>query len=302
MSNDKILEAISGLIPEDVRDQVSAVMTTAIKEAVANLDKEYDDKLAEAYQELVAKRTDDQKIAEQGYAQAYEAITDLRNRLETQKQEFEKTLEEEYGKAYSMLQEERNKNESLADNLYEEYEGRLKEVKEWLIDRVDEFLAKKGEEYYEQARRDVLNDPYLAEHRAAFEKVLEVAADFISDDECMNKTSSKVEEMNRQVEHTKIQVRALESKNMKLMAENNQMKEYVHQTKELVKEHTLNERHERVAKSKKVESRGQTVVEPKREVVIGETNDATADNAIVEQNQEPKTIADQWNFLANYNG
>lgn len=301
MNNDKILEAIAGLLPADVREKVSAVVKTALDEAVAELEKEYSAKLEEAYTKINEDRSKDKEVAETGYSQAYEAITELRNRLEVQKQEFEHTLEEEYEKAYKMLQEERNKNQNIADDMYKEYEGKLHQIKEWLIDRVDEFLAKKGEEYYEQARRDVLNDPHLAEHRVAFEKVLEVAADFISDDDCMMKTSTKVEETSRMLEHAKLQVKTLESKNMKLMTENNQMKDYVNQTKELLKEHAHSEQNERTAKAKKVESRGRTTNEPEREVVLGEAVDAAAEKPIVEQG-EPKTITEQWHFLANYRG
>lgn len=300
-NQEKILEALSGLIPEDTQDKVSAVINAAFTEAVAELEKEYETRLEEAYQQLTVERENDWKVAEEGYQQAYEHITDLRNRLDIQQQEFEQTLEEEYAKAYDMLVEERNKNQTLSEELYREYDEKLTKIKDWMIDRIDEFLAKKGDEYYEMARREVLNDPCVAEHRVAFEKVLEVASNFLSDEDYLLNTSSKVEELNRSLEQTKNQIRILESKNTKLMTENNQMQSYIRQTKELIEESMVNEQQERVEKARTVEGRGKVIAEPEREVVIGETTSTTTkDQKLVEHKEENglSALAEQWQIIA----
>jgi len=49
--------------------------------------------------------------------------------------------------------------------MYEEYDNKLNQMKSYIVDKVDEFLQLKGSEIYEQARRDVLSDPRLAEHK-----------------------------------------------------------------------------------------------------------------------------------------
>lgn len=301
-NQDKILEVLSGLIPEDTQDKVSTVITAAFNEAVADLEKQYEAKLEEAYKAVTQEREDDWKVAEQGYTQAYEVITDLRNRLDLQQQEFDHTLEEEYEKAYKMLVEERNKNQTIGDDLYQEYDQKFNQVKEWMVDRVDEFLAKQGNEYYEMARRQALSDPALAEHRVAFDRVLEVAADFLTDEDYMLKTSSKVDEMSRTIEQTKRQVQMLESKNTRLMTENTKMQDYIRQTKELIEEGVLNEQKERAEKARTVEGRGVAITEPERQVVVGEPAEGTAAKTLVEQNDDgPKTIAEQWEILAGLN-
>lgn len=298
MAQDKILEALSGLIPENVQEKVSTVITAAFDEAVANLEKEYNDKLEEAFKTVTAEREKDWQVAEDGYRQAYEVITELRNRNEIQKQEFQETLEREYGKAYDMLVEERNKNQTISDDLYKQYDERLDQIKEFLIDRVDEFLAKKGDEYYEMARQDVLSDPCLAEHRVAFEKILEVAADYVAEEDCMLKTSAKVDELNRSLEQAKNQLRMMESKNTRLMTENTQMKDYLKQTKELIEEGVINEQKAREQKARVAEGRGSIAVnEPERHVVIGEATVSAAANKPNVEDAQPQTIT-EWQVLA----
>jgi hypothetical protein len=298
-NHDKILEALSGLIPENAQSKVNSVITATLDEAVAELDKEYNAKLEEAYKTVTAERENDWKVAEQGYQQAYEIITDLRNRLDLQKEEFEQTTEEEYKKAYDMLVEERKKNETLAETLQAEYEKRHAEEMMELIDNIDQFLAKQGNEYYEMARQDVLNDPYLVEHRVGFEKVIDVVQDYLSEENVMLKTNTKVEELNRQLEQTKNQMRILESRNMKLMTENTKMSNYVRQTKELVEEGMITEQKERLEKGKNVEGRGFVTNEPERELkVISETVDRTA---TVKTDDEQPTLLESWAILAGVN-
>lgn len=299
-SNDKVLEALSGLIPENVQTKVSGIIDALIDEAKDTLDKEYNEKLEEAYRAVTSERENDWKTAEEGYQQAYEIITDLRNRLDVQKEEFEQTMEEEYKKAYDMLVEERNKNETLAESLQGEYEKRHVQEMSELIDNIDEFLSKQGQEYYEMAKKDVLNDPYLAEHRVGFEKVIDVVQDYLSEENVMLKTNAKVDELNHQLEQAKNQMRILESRNMKLMTENTKMSNYVRQTKELIEESVVNEQKEKAVKGKNVEGRGVVINEPERVQVIGESKDRTATVLTEDNNQgdEPNTFLGEWQYLA----
>src|ERR1041385_4793532 len=120
-TNEQILKAISGLIPEDAQNEVSTAISQFIESAYQELHTEFEGKLKEAYAEHQTELQEAEKIAEEGYAQSWDIITDLRNRLEIQKEEFDHALEEGYEEAYQMLQEERAKNDTLEVDLYEEY-------------------------------------------------------------------------------------------------------------------------------------------------------------------------------------
>src|SRR4051812_9511325 len=127
-SQEKVLNALSGLIPEDAQAKVAEAVRAMLDEAVAELDAEYDSKLSEAYAEANEKIAEVKRIGEQGYAEAYEIILDERDRRETLKEEYQAQLEEGYEEAFQYLQTARSRNDTLEVDLYEEYDNRLGEI------------------------------------------------------------------------------------------------------------------------------------------------------------------------------
>lgn len=305
-SQDKVLKAIAGLLPEDAREKVTAAVTEFLTEAEASIrtavEAEAEAKLEEAYQTLAEQKTDAEKVAEKGYSEAYEIICDLRNRLEVQKEEFEQQLEEGYEEAYQMLQEVRSKNDSLEVDLYEEYDNRLGEIKEFIVDKVDQFLAQKGEEFYENARRDVENDPTVAEHKVALDRVLEVAAQYLSDEDYAFATGSKVEDLSRKLEEQNGQIKILEARNMRLYTENQKLNEVARQAQDVLTEGVKVEKKARKELAKNAESRGKREVE-KVEVIAETVTTPTAD-ATAANDQSPTAhdkLFAEWNALAGVN-
>jgi hypothetical protein len=302
-SKDKIMQALSGLLPENVSADVVAAVEIFIEETKATLDKEYDAKLDEAYKQIAADKLEVEKVAEQGYAEAYSIISDLRDRLEVQREEFEQALEEGYEEAYQLLLAERSKNENLEVDLYDEYDKKLAEIKEYMVEKLDLFLSTKGEEFYEQAKRDVLNDPMVSEHKLALDRILEVASNYLSDDDFLAATGTKVEEMKKQLDDIKGQQRILEAKNMRLATENSKLNEAVRQQQELLTEGVRSEQKERLKKSRTVEGRGQKVVE--NPVVIGEhtetraaINDEEESGTRFVESSAANNMVEQWKHLA----
>lgn len=270
-SQEQILNALSGLIPEEARNEVGAAITKFLEGAYEELHSEMETKLKEAYAEHSKELEGAEKIAEESYAHAWEIITDLRDRLEIQKEEFDQALEEGYEEAYQMLQEERAKNDTLEVDLYEEYDRKFEDIKSYMVDKIDQFLQLQGSKYHEMAKRDVLNDPAVVEHKLAFEQILEVAANYLSDEDYAFATSTKVDSIQKALEETKGQLKILEGKNMRLSMENTKLNEAVRQSHEMINEHVArNDKKARAEKARNVEGRGK--VETERQVVISEYN------------------------------
>ena len=164
---DKILKALKNLLPEEQVSDVAEAVKGMLNESKSELEGEFNSKLEEAYGELSTELKQAEKVAEKGYEEAYGIINDLRNRLEVQREEFEQQLEEGYEEAYQYLQDERKKKDNIEVGMYEEFDGKLGDMKEYMVDKLDQFLHHKGKEIYEQAKRDVINDPRMAEHRVA---------------------------------------------------------------------------------------------------------------------------------------
>lgn len=302
-SKEFIMQALAGLLPEDVQQEAIAAIGTFVENVRAELESEYNARLEEAYAIVAQEKQSVEKVAEQGYAEAFQIICDLRDRLEIQREEFEHALGEGYEEAYQMLVVERQKKDRLQDDLYEDYDNKVREIREFFVEKLDSFLSQKGEEFYEQAKRDVLNDPTMAEHKVALDKILEVTASYMSDEDFHFATTSKVDELSRQLEEFRGQQRILEAKNMRLATENNRLNEAVRQQADMLNETTRHEQKERQEKARKVEGRGKRNMEQDRVEVISEhranetaaSNDNDDDYALVESVGEQ---IDHWQKLA----
>lgn len=265
---DKVLEALKNLLPAESVKDISEAVAQVMDDAISQAKKEYGDKLEDAYAELGVELAEAESTANEGYKEAWGIIQDLRSRLELQKEEFDKAMQEGYEEAYQELVKERQKNETLADSLHEEYTARYDRVKEFMIDKIDEFLKVQGTSIYEQARRDILNDPRLAEDKVVLDRIVDLAVSYASDGDFSHASSSKIEEMNRSVDQLKSQVRLLEGRNVKLSTENTKLSEQVRIASDVISEarevnlrgHSRDKK-ERASKAKNVSGRGRLVTE-----------------------------------------
>ena len=278
---DKILEALSKLLPEDQVEEVTSAVGNMIDEAKAGIEAEYNTKLEEAYAELSDELKTAENTAETGYQEAWAIISDLNSRLDTQRTEFEGALEEGYEEAYQMLLSERGKNDDVETTMYEEYDKKLGAMREYFIDKIDEFLTYKGKELYEQARRDIVNDPRMAEHKCTLDKVINTVSDYISDEDYSAASNGKLEEATKDNEDLQAKVRMLEAKSIRTGTENNKLNEQLRQAGELLRENeevnTDDEKKERLEKAKNVQGRGKQVTEDV-EVIKEHDDEVSADN------------------------
>ncbi len=275
---DKIVEALKKLLPQAEVNEVAEAVNELLEQAKTSLETEYNQKLEEAYAELTNELAEAEKTAEHGYEEAYAIIGDLRSRLEVQGEEYKAALEEGYEEAYQMLKTEREKNQNLEVEMYEEYDGKLAEMKEYIVDKVDQFLQLKGKEIYEQARQDIINDPRMAEHKVALERIIDITSNYLSDEDFAGVNSAKLESATKQLEELKGQMRILEARNIRISTENTKLTENIRQAQELISESrkvvakekksaVVTEQKERVEKAKNATGRGTTSNET---VVISE--------------------------------
>jgi hypothetical protein len=268
-----------------------------LEEAKSEMETEFNKNLEEAYSQLSGELSEAEKTAYQGYQEAYEIINDLNNRLAVQKEEFETALEEGYEEAYQMLVNERNSKATVETNLYEEYDSKLAEMKNYIVEKVDQFLQHKGTEIYEQAKRDLINDPRLLEHKVALDKIVNIASDYLSDEERAFGTSKKLEEATKSIQELKGQLRIMEARNIRLSTDNTRLHESKKASmmtesripapaaktaapaKPAKKAQVIAEQNARVAKTKNASGRGHTDTENVQ--VIAEFNDNT--NGVVNE-------------------
>jgi hypothetical protein len=257
---DKIIESLKKILPEEQVGEVASAVETMVAEQVEELEAEFQAKLNEAYEQITEEKTANEAIAEQGYQQAYEIIASLMNRLDEQREELEHALEEGFEEAYQELQKEKGKNENIEVELYEEFDSKLKNMKDFIVDKVDQFLNLQESEIYEHAKRDVLSDPQLAEQRVVVEKMAELLSRYVEGDQLSQVATSRLEETNKQLEQLKGQLRIVEARNVKLSAQNNKLNEQVKEASQLLTEASQLKKQERESKVKNASGRGQRVV------------------------------------------
>lgn len=287
---DKITKALKSILPAEHVNEVAKAVEEMMAENVAALEAEFQTKLDEAYEQLAEERKTDEAIAESGYQQAYEMITSLMSRLDEQREEFEAALEEGFEEAYNELQKEKGRNQNLEVEIYEEADSKLQEMKNLMVDKLDQFLALQESEIYESAKREVLNDPRVLEQRVAIEKVAELLSDYMDVDSVGTVSSSKIEEMSKQIEALRGQMRIIEAKNVRLATQNNKLSEQVREANDVITEATKVERTNRLNKKEIASGRGQRVV---NEQIISEyaapTNEKSDREADLREGHDPLT-------------
>jgi hypothetical protein len=287
---DKIINSLKKILPEEHVSEVASAVSEMLAEARQQMEREYNKNLEEAYQSLSSELSDTEKTAYQGYNEAYSIINDLQARLENQKSEFESTLEEGYEEAYQMLLAERSSKNSVESDLYEEYDKKLADMKEYIVDKVDEFLQIKGTEIYENAKRDLLSDPRMVEHKVALDKIVNIASDYLTEDEAFFATSSKLDDAKKNVDELRGQLRIMEARNIRLSTENTKLNENVKRASNMINESrnafseskrakVISEQKERMMKSRSASGKGQLVTENVQ--VIAEYNNGGDNDLLV---------------------
>lgn len=287
---DKITEALKNILPAESVNEVAKAVEHMMAENVAALEAEFQSKLDEAYEQMAEEQKTNESVAEAGYQQAYEIIQSLMTRIDEQREEFETALEEGFEEAYNELQKEKGRNNNLEVEIYEQADAKLQEMKALMVDKLDQFLALQESEIYESAKRDVLSDPRILEQRVAIEKMAELLGDYMGGSSVNTVSSSKLEEMSKQIEALKGQMRIIEAKNVRLATQNTKLTEQVREAHNVITEAAKVERTNRVGKKENVSGRGQRVV---NEQIISEyaapTNYKSAQESDLRESHDPLT-------------
>lgn len=253
---DRITEALKNILPTEQVSEVAKAVEELMAENYNQLKEEFQNKLDEAYETISEERKADETVAEQGYKQAYEIIGSLMQRIDEQREEFESALEEGFEEAYQELEKEKGKNNNVEVELYDEFNNKLTEMKEFMVDRVDQFLSLQESEIYEHAKRDLFSDPSISEQRVVVAKMAELLSDYVDRDDLNGVTSSKLEEAHNSIEQMRAQMRIVEARNVKLSSQNNKLNEQVQAANQVITEASKVERKERVNKARNVSGRG----------------------------------------------
>ena len=258
---EKLLEALKKLLPENEVKEIETTLAEMFSEAKEEIEAEYNKKLTEAYEDAEKEIKLAEATAEEGYAQAYELLQDAYARLEQLKEEHDNELEAGFEEAYEMIKAEQAKTNTQEVELHKEYEEKFQQMRNLFVDKLDEFMHLHGAELHEAARKEILNDPRMVEHKLALDKIVQIASDYIEENSADSANAMKNQELVKQLEDLKVQMKVVESRNVRLSQQNTRLNEQVNDSKKLLSEATKVERKERVKASATASGRGQKVLE-----------------------------------------
>lgn len=285
--NKTFVELLKKLLPAEHVSEVVKAVEGMIAEEVNKLEADFNAKLQEAYDTVSEEVAQVQETAYVGYKQAIDLIMSQQMQMEAMREEFDNDLDAGFYEAWEMIKAEEAKNKDVELEIYKEFDQRLRAMNDFYVEKIDAFLQLQNAEIYEHARQHILHDPRMLEHRVALDKILEVAASFLSEEDFAGATSSKLEEANAALQKMREDMRVLEARNIRLSSQNTRLSENLRETKQYITESTQVERKERARTGRNASGRGQRVLG--NEQVIAEYNNPqlpsrSEDQTLIESN------------------
>lgn len=260
---------------EDMVLQVEAKVT-ATKEA------EYNAKLQETYEQVSQEMAEAEEVAYAGYQQAHDLLMHQEQRIETMQEEFDNQQDKDFEEAWSMIKSAEQDKKNVEVEIYKEFNQKLHAMNDFYVEKLDAYLQVQNAEIYENARHHLMSDPRMVEHKVALDKIVEIAAGYLSEEDFQGATSSKLEEAYSFAQKMKEDMRVLEARNIRLSTHNTKLQEKVHS----LTESTQVERKERARTARTASGRGQRVLG--NEQVIAEYSNPQArtsdDDTLIESN------------------
>lgn len=254
---DRLTEALKNLLkPEEIQEVAKAV-EEMVAEAKSELEAEFQSKLEESFIAHQEELKEAEAVAEKGYNQALQIITDQQVRMDEMKQEYQEAMDEGFEEAFNEVERLKEEKENVEVELYKEFDERLQQMQAFWVEKVDTFMTLQEGELYDKAYRAVVSDPRLMEHKVLLDKIVNLIADRVSEEDFSAATSSKLEESYKHIEDLKAQLRIVESKNFNIGRTNQKLMEQVRQAQQIMTESVKAERTERAAKKQNVSGRGQ---------------------------------------------
>ncbi len=227
----RIMESFKGMIPEDQTSAVEEAINGFVSDTEGKIKKEYEKTLEESYKEWDTqlkearetsknKLNESEKTAYTGYEEAKSMLEEKDNQMQTQKTEFEDFLQEQYEEARKMIEKEKGRNDKIEQELYEAYTQQVQDIKEDLVNKIDDFLGDKIEEISESVRKELRNSPEVLETKVAYDRIKDIVASNITSEDLSESANEKFEELETAFASLQSEVKALKAKNMRLATEN----------------------------------------------------------------------------------
>jgi len=172
-------------------------------------------------------------------------LQDTEARMERLKTEHQNEMDREFEVAYSKLRQEQEKNKNLSLEAHKQAEERFKQGYQFVIEKLDDYVHNHTAELMVEARRNVMSDPRILEHKLALDQILDIAASYMGEAGIGAASATKVKELSRKLKEMESHVQVLEHRNIRLSQRNSTLTEQVNKSKAVLNEQHKVERKEK---------------------------------------------------------
>lgn len=236
-----IMESLKTMIPNDQAKSIESAINEFVNDTENKIKKEYEKTLEESYKEWQeelnqvkadneSKLQESENVALKGYEEARHIIEQKDLELQKQRQEFETFLEQEYKVAKSMLDKELSRNNKIEQDLYEAYNQQIEDIKEDLVNKIDNFLFDRIEDIAETVRRELKNSPEVLESKVAFDKIKNIVASSLDESDLHVVSNNNTSELQEQVSQLNAEIKALKARNLRLVTESKKTTRVINET------------------------------------------------------------------------
>jgi regulator of replication initiation timing len=210
----KIEAAVTGMADE-IRDEVAAEMGASLTN--------------ESVREEIVNLTEARDTAVERARNAENELGELRESIDSQIEAAKEAVREEYQESVDKLHEQLDQAEiekdQIAAQIREDSEQAMDAFKGEVIQKVSRYMDGKLNGAFDRLKESVASDPTALHESAALRQISEIIGTHLFDETAAGVEDGKVAQVNEEVVGLRAQVRQLEVRNARLMAENKVIRE-----------------------------------------------------------------------------
>lgn len=210
----KIEAAITGMA-DAIRDEVAAELGASPTN--------------ESVRDEIKNLTEARDAAVKRARNAESELGELRDNVDSQMEAAKEAVREEYQEEINKLNERLDKTEiekdQIAVQIREDADHAMEAFKEEVIKKVSRYMDGKLNGAYDRLKEAVASDPTALHESATLRQIAEIIGTHLFDETAAGVTDGKVAQVNEEVVGLRAQVRQLEARNARLVAENKVIRE-----------------------------------------------------------------------------
>jgi len=225
----ELIDLLTTRVPADQASKVEAAITGMVdairEEVVAEIGGPSDESIREEILNLTEARDEAAERARNAEAEVAELSKTVDSQIEAAKAAVYEEYQEEIDTLNERLETVETEKDKIAAQIREDFEKEFEAHKGQIVARVSRFMEGKMNGVYDRLQEAAANDPTSLHESNVFRQIAELVGQHQYEETAGAVTDHKVEAINEEVIGLRAQVRHLEARNSRLVAETKVLRE-----------------------------------------------------------------------------